>query len=142
MFLVRGRWSGRIEVIACVEEIIAQKLISIAVKGLRAGLGFHLDRARSITSVLCTVVARQHAHFRNGINAGSDIECCIASIVQYVASVQFPVVVLDPAAIHTVSQKDIFLILKVLIAHAGYKSDQLREVTTIQLKLCNLPASD
>src|ERR1035438_2828226 len=72
VLLVRRRRWKLIKIIARVEHVIAQKFVGSAMKLVRSGLRFHLNRAGRIASVLRTVVRRQHFHFLNRFQARSE----------------------------------------------------------------------
>ena len=68
-----------------------------------SGLGFHFDGARTVAAVLSAVVRGKHFEFGDGIEAGIDVQGGVGAVVHVVPAVEFPVVVLDAAAIHAVA---------------------------------------
>ena len=115
-------------------------------EGAGAGFEFRLNRAGAVASVLRPVVRGQHLELRDRVDTGKNVQAAVAAIVHVVAAVEFPVVVLDAAAIHAVlnaaHDSDLALVLSGLIADAGDKSYQLREIAAVQLQLGDFLAGD
>src|SRR5450759_1204283 len=136
----------RIEVVFGIEIVVADELVEVAVEGAGPGFEFRLDRAGAAASVLRPVVRGQHLELRDRVYAGKNVQAAVAAIVHVVAAVEFPVVVLDTAAIYAVlnaaHDPDLALILPGLIADAGDKSYQLREVAAVQFQLGDFLAGD
>src|SRR2546423_4915682 len=111
-------------------------------EALGARLGLHLNRARTISSVLGAVVGGQHAEFGDGIQAGINIQGAVTAIIHAVAAIDLPVVVLRAAAVHAelhvAENSDSAFILSGLIADSGSERDQLGEIASVKLQLRDL----
>src|SRR5260370_6192976 len=89
-----------IEEPARIKSIVAQELIDASVEMVGSGFRFHLDGAGTISAVLSPIIGGKDAEFADGFDAGINVERAIAPVVHVVAAVEFPVVVLRPAAFH------------------------------------------
>src|SRR5262249_5623892 len=98
--LLVGRWrTRRIEVVARIEYVVAHKLVDIAVEFVGAGFGLGLNRARTIAPILSAIVGSKNADFSDCIDTGIDVEGLVAAVIQNVAPINLPVVVLGTTAI-------------------------------------------
>ena len=120
--------ANAVEVVLRVEEVVAHKLISVAVECARAALGFDFDGTGSVATILRAVVRSQHFELCDGIDAGIDVQRTVAAVIHVVAAIEFPVVVLDAATIHrerdTAVDTDCSFFLAGLVAHAGNQGNQ------------------
>ena len=62
-------------------------------------LGLHFDRAGTVLAILCAVVGSENFEFADGVDAGSHVQRAVAAVVEVIAAIEFPVVVLDAAAV-------------------------------------------
>ncbi len=73
------------------------------------------------------VIGRQHLEFCDRVEAGIDIQRIVAAIIHVVAAIEFPVVVLDAAAINAEDyfavDSDRTFVLTRLIAYAWNQGD-------------------
>ena len=86
-----------------VEGVVAHKFVSIAVKLPWCPTWFRLHCTGAVAAILSAVIRGQDLEFRDGIDAGIDVQRCVAAVVHVVAAVQFPVVVLGASAVNAVS---------------------------------------
>src|SRR5260370_10245710 len=135
-----------IEEPARIKSILAQELIDASVEMVGSGFRFHLDGAGTISAVLSPIIGGKDAEFSDGFDAGINVERAIAPVVHVVAAVEFPVVVLRPAAVHAALNVAVHahgpFILTSITAHARREGDQLGEVAAVQLQLRDFPAGD
>ena len=128
-----------VEVILRVEEVVAHKLVGIAVELIRPALGFNLDRAGTVAAVLGAIVRGEYFELSNGVDAGIDVQRAVAAVVHVVAAVEFPVVVLGATAIHAKGDAavdaDLRLIHSGLVAHARDQAHQGREIPAVEFEL-------
>ncbi len=91
-----------IEIIARVEEFIADKIVKVSMQSAGPGFRGHLHGTGCCPPILSSVIRSQHFHFLDRIQAGihhQSAGCAIQPGIQHVAAVHLEGVVLDPAAV-------------------------------------------
>ncbi len=128
-----------VEVVLSVEQVVAHELIGVAVECAGAALGFDFDGTGSIAAILRAVVRGQHFELCDGIDAGVNVQRAVAAVIHVVAAIEFPVVVLDAAAVHgetdAAIDTDRSFVLSSLVAHAGDQGYKAGEVATVEFEL-------
>ena len=136
------RRNAVLEIVRGIKRVVAYELIDVAVESVGAGLSLYFHSARAVTTVLSSVVRSEDAKFGNRFQARVNVQRGVASVIHVVATIQFPVVVLDTAAVdaeaNVAINSDRAFVLTRLVADTWNQRHQLSEVAAVQFQLCDL----